>query len=183
MLQGVSSAMATKRAASKSASSTSSPAAGPILNAILLIAAVCYGMLILVNRGRMSWPPTQLLASLYTVAGCLALVGPIVLARSESGETALGELLWMTGGLLIWVFDVVALLRGDWRGIAWATPLSYQSMGLTILAVLLAGWRCRLAGRNWSWTHVPGWVLGIFWVGLAVTSMLPSARGTALVLR
>jgi hypothetical protein len=77
----------------------------------------------------------------------------------------------MTGGLLVWVFDGVALARGEWRTNAWVTPLGYQTMGLTILAVLLAGWRCRIAGRGWSWTNVTGWVLGLFWVGLALSAM------------
>jgi hypothetical protein len=165
--------MASRRASTKSApaSSPSAPATGPVLNAILVGAAVCYGLVILVNRGKVSWPPNQLLASLYTVAGCLALVGPIVLARGENAEGGLGDLLWMTGGLLVWVFDGVALVRGEWRTNAWVTPLGYQTMGLTILAVLLAGWRCRIAGRGWSWTNVTGWVLGLFWVGLALSAM------------
>ena len=67
---------------------------------------------LLVMRGRVTWPPHELLASIYTVAGCLALVGPLVLARGESGDGGLGELLWMTGGLLIWVFDGVAAAPG-----------------------------------------------------------------------
>jgi hypothetical protein len=177
--------MASKRASSKSASSFStgpSASSGPVFNAVLLGVAVCYGLVLLVNRGRLAWPPNQLLASLYTLAGCLALVGPIVLARGESGESGLGELLWMTGGLLVWVFDAVAALRGDWRSTAWVTPIGYQTMGLTILAVLLAGWRCRVAGRNWSWTNVTGWMLGLFWVGMAVVSMFP-ARSAGVALR
>ena len=171
--------MAARRPSNKSGASPSpsAPVTGPVLNAILVGAAVCYGLAILVNRGRVSWPPNQLLASLYTVAGCLALVGPIVLARGESSEGGLGELLWMTGGLLVWVFDAVALIRGEWRTNAWVTPLGYQTMGLTILAVLLAGWRCRIAGRGWSWTNVTGWVLGLFWVGMALTTMWPSRVG------
>jgi hypothetical protein len=174
--------MASKRAASKSnALATGSGFSGPLMNAVLLGAAVCYGIAILVTRGRMSWPPSHLLASLYTVAGCLALVGPIVLARGEAGEAALGELLWMTGGLLVWVFDLFALIRGDWSTTAWATPIGTQTMGLTILAVLLAGWRCRLASRSWSWTNVTGWILGIFWVGLAIGTMIPArALGVAV---
>ncbi len=176
--------MASKRAPFKSsaAPASSSPASGPAFNAVLLGAAICYGLVILVNRGKLAWPPNQLLASLYTVAGCLALVGPIVLLRGESGEAGLGELLWMTGGLLVWVFDAVAAVRGEWSTTAWATPLGYQTMGLTILAVLLAGWRCRVSGRGWSWTNVTGWVLGLFWVGLAVVSMLPP-RGAGIALR
>jgi hypothetical protein len=152
------------------------------LNAVLVAAALCYGLAVLVTRGRVSWPPHQLLASLATVAGCLALVGPIVLSRGEPGEGGLGELLWMTGGLLVWVFDAVAALRGEWRSAAWVTPLGDQAMGLTILAVLLAGWRCRVAGRGWSWTNVTGWVLGLFWVGMALSTLWP-ARGAGLALR
>jgi len=172
--------MAAKRTTSKTASPAA--ASGPVFNAVLLGAAVCYGLVLLVNRGRMNWPPNQLLASLYTVAGCLAVVGPIILARGGEGEPALGELLWMTGGLLVWVFDVGAALRGDWRTTAWVTPLSYQTMGLTILAVLLAGWRCRVANRNWSWTNVTGWILGLFWVGMALASMAPG-RVASVALR
>lgn len=166
--------MAAKRTASRSGSGAPPAASGPVFNAVLLGVAVCYGVALLVQGGRMSWPPHQLLASLYTVAGCLAAVGPIVLARGGEGESGLGELLWMTGGLLVWVFDVVAALRGDWRSTSWVTPLGYQTMGLTILAVLLAGWRCRVAGRNWSWTNVTGWLLGLFWVGMALASMAPA---------
>jgi hypothetical protein len=173
--------MASKRAPSKT-SSSSTPASGPLVNAILLGVAVCYGLALLVSRGKLAWPPNQLLSSLYTVAGCLALVGPVVLMRGEVSEASLGELLWMTGGLLVWVFDGVAAVRGDWRTTPWATPLGYQTMGMTILAVLLAGWRCRVAGRGWSWTNVTGWVLGLFWVGVAVVSMLPG-RVVGLALR
>lgn len=174
--------MASKRAPFKSAPASPSGATGPVFTAVLLGAALCYGVALLVNHGRMSWPPNQLLASLYTVAGCLAVVGPIVLARGGEGETGLGELLWMTGGLLVWVFDAVALFRGDWRTNSWVTPLGYQTMGLTILAVLLAGWRCRVAGRNWSWTNVTGWILGLFWIGMALASM-SLGRSTGLALR
>jgi hypothetical protein len=155
---------------------------GPIVNALLVVAAVGYGVSILVSRGRLAWPPNQLLASLYTVAGCLALVGPIVLARREAGEGGLGELLWMTGGLIVWVFDALALTRNDWQATAWATPIGYQTMGLTILAVLLAGWRCRISGRGWGWTNVTGWLLGVFWVGMALSTFLP-ARGLSLAAR
>jgi hypothetical protein len=131
------------------------------------------GLAILVMRGRLSWPPHQLLSSIFTVAGCLAMVGPVVMARGDAGDRGLGELLWMTGGLLVWVFDILALVRGQWRTMAWATPLGAQTMGLTILAVLLAGWRCRLVGRNWSWTNVTGWLLGVYWVTMALVSFLP----------
>jgi hypothetical protein len=174
--------MSSKRVAPRSFPSTSSmPTASgsPLTNAFLVGAAISYGLALLVTHGRMSWPPHQLLTSIYTVAGCLAMIGPIVMARGESGERGLGELLWMTGGLLVWVFDVVALARGQWRTMTWATPLGAQTMGLTILAVLLAGWRCRLSGRNWSWTNVTGWLLGLYWVGMALATFLPGRAATS----
>lgn len=163
--------MATKRAAPRA--SAPAPSASPLMNALLMGAAICYGLGTLVARGRLSWPPVQLLASIYTVAGCLALIGPILLHRRSSGDVGLGELLWMAGGLVIWVFDLAAVARGEVRSVSWPTPLGYQPMGLTILAVLLAAWRCRVAGSNWSWTNVTGWALGIFWVAMAASTLIP----------
>ena len=165
--------MATKRASSKSSPSSSTRPGSPLANALLVGSAVAYGLYLLVMRGNVSWPPRQLLASIYTLAGCLALIGPMILSRGEAGEGGLGELLWMTGGLLVWVFDAVGVIRGQWRTMPWATPLSEQTMGLTILAVLLAGWRFRLGGKSWTWTNVTGWVLGVFWVATALATFLP----------
>jgi len=161
---------------------TASP---PVRNALLMAAAAGYGLWILVTKGRVSWPPNELLAGAYTLAGCLALVGPAVLFRREGagGGGGLGELLWMTGGLLIWVFDVAAAARGELRTLSWATPLGVQGMGLTMLAVLLAGWRTRGGSRDWSWTNVTGWLLGLFWVGMAVTTFVPARALPAMVSR
>jgi hypothetical protein len=160
--------MSPKRAGSSSEASGSSDHA--VTNAILLIAALALGFTVLIQRGRLSWPPLGLLASLSTLAGCLALVGPLILARSGEREGSLGELIWLTGGLLVWLFDIAAALQGQARTLNWATPLGDRTMGLAILAVLLAGWRCGLAGRDWSWTNVTGWALGLFWIGLAAGS-------------
>ena len=52
-----------------------------------------------------------------------------------------------------------------------------------MLAVLLAGWRTRGGSRNWSWTNVTGWVLAIFWVGMAATTMIPARVVPTLVTR
>lgn len=169
--------MAARRAGGKSTATGGGggggAGSGAVFNAVFMALAVVGGLAILVQRGRLDWPPNHLLASLYTVAGCLALVGPIILSRLGEGGGNLGELLWMTGGLLVWVNDVVSVLRGEWRAVPWATPLSTQTMGLTILAVLLAGWRCGINGRSWSWTNVTGWMLGLFWVTMAGVAMLP----------
>ena len=88
----------------------------------------------------------------------------------------------MAGGLLIWIFDGAAIARGEARTLAWATPLGSQTMGLMILAIGLAAWRCRVGRSNWSWTNVMGWSLGIFWVAPAATSLLPS-RTLGLAIR
>jgi hypothetical protein len=154
-----------------------------VTNAMLIGAALIWGAALLIQRGRLTWPPYQLLASLSTLAGCLALVGPVILARSGELEGSLGELLWLVGGLLVWIFDVEGILQGRWRTIHWATPLSDQMMGLTILAVLVAGWKCGMADKNWSWTNVTGWILSVFWVAMAFSSWLlaPAWRASLAV--
>jgi hypothetical protein len=145
-----------------------------IINFALILAALAWGAGLLVHRGRLTWPPYQLLASLSTLAGCLALVGPLILLRSREIEGSLGELLWLTGGLAVWIFDIEGLTRGQWRTLHWATPLDARTMGLVILAVLLAGWKCKSASGNWAWTNVTGWVLSAFWVASALGSWLLS---------
>ena len=163
-------------------STASGSVAGPIGTIVLVGSALGYGLRLLVSRGHVQWPPEQLLASLFTLAGCLALVGPVVLFRKQAGETGLGDLVWLVGGLVVWVFDAAAVIRGETRTLVWATPLSYQPMGLTILAVSLAAWKSRPATAQWSWTNVTGWVLGLFWVALAGSTLLP-ARTLGLALR
>ena len=148
-----------------------------ITNAILMAAAMAWGLNLLVQRGRMTWPPYALLSSLATLAGCLALVGPFILFRTGEIQGSLGELAWLTAGILIWTFDLVALVQGQWRTIPWATPLSDRTLGLMVLAVLVAGWKCGLAQRNWSWTNVIGCLLSAFWVGMALCSWLMTAPG------
>jgi hypothetical protein len=163
--------MASKRAASKAAPVG---AAAPLWNVAFVLVAVAYGLWLLVLRGRLAWPPDDFLNSLYTVAGCLALIGPLVLLRRDGMDgSGVGDLVWLTGGLLVWVFDLAAVIRGEARGHSWATPLGAPAMGLTILAVLVAGWRAHGGGRNWSWTNVTGWALGVFWVGMGLASLIP----------
>lgn len=161
--------------ASKRSNAATAPrgAATPYVNAALLAVAVSYGLWLLVIRGRVDWPPHDFLNSVYTVTGCLALVGPLVLLRRSAGEGGLGDLVWLSGGLLTWTFDLAALVRGEPVGPSWATPLATTPMGLTILAVLLAGWRTRGGGSDWTWTNVVGWLLGLFWVGMGLATLIP----------
>lgn len=166
----------TKRAGGASAISTSGHAA---LNAALVCGAIAFGFWLLVSNKQVSWPPSRLFANLYTIAGCLALVGPILLARREL-DGGLGDLVWLTGGMLLWIANVAALLRGQVQLAGWATPLGYQPLGGAILAVIIAGWRVHGLGRSWSWTNVVGWTLGLFWLGMGLASLWP---GAAVALR
>jgi hypothetical protein len=162
-----------KRLGGKAAPAPASSYSSPVVNALLIATAVAYAAWLLVVRRQMSWPPGPLLANTYTVAGCLGLVGPVVLWRRERADWGLGDLAWIVGGLLAWVFDLAALATGEARSLSWATPMGYRSMGLAILAVLLAGWRLQGAGRSWSWTNVVGWVLGVFWVAMGLATLVP----------
>jgi hypothetical protein len=162
---------------------SSTPTNHAIANALLVGAALSSGAALLVHGGRLTWPPYQLLSGLETVAGCLALVGPLILLRSGELEGSLGELLWLAGGLLVWIFDMEGVLQGRWRTLHWATPLSDRALGLTILAVLVAGWKCGLADWNWSWTNVTGWLLSTFWIAMAFCSwfLAPAWRASLAV--
>jgi len=154
-------------------------ASRPLINALLVGTALFWGVNLLVRGGRLTWPPYALLTSLSILAGCLALVGPLILIRSSETSGSLGELIWLTSGLLVWIFDIEAILRGQWRSLQWATPLHDRAMGLTMLAVILAGWKCGLASWKWSWTNLTGWLLSTFWIGMAIFSWFLSlqARG------
>ena len=175
--------MSTRRVSAQSTRSDAS--SGPaITNALLIGASILWGISLLVQRGRLSWPPYALLSSLATLAGCIALVGPLILYRSSSSEGSLGELGWLTAGILLWLFDGVSVMQGQWKTVHWATPISDRTLGLTILAVLIAGWKCGLNRRNWSWTNVTGWLLSTFWIGMALCSwfLSPSVRSSLATL-
>jgi len=176
--------MSARRSSSKEAGAARSPD-HPVRSAILVLAALGCGFALLIQKGRLTWPPLALLSSLSTLVGCLALVGPLVLVRTGEKDASLGEMVWLTGGLLIWLFDAAAVLGGQGHSLSWATPLGDRTMGLAVLAVLVAGWRCGLAGSDWSWTNITGWILGLFWVALAVGSWLltPAGRQLGLVAR
>jgi hypothetical protein len=152
----------------------------PLANTLIIAAAAAYAVYLLVARGRLDWGLQDFLTAAYTLAGCLALVGPLVLLRpGVSPGTGLGELAWLTGGLLVWVFNLANLVQGNARPHTWVTPLSATTMGLTILAVMLAGWRARGKGTL-HWANLTGWVLGLFWVGLGLYTILPrEALGVA----
>jgi hypothetical protein len=176
--------MSAKRSGQVRPAGSSGDEAG-ITNALLVAAALGWGLSLLVQRRQLTWPPLELLSSLSTLAGCLAVAGPLILARSGASASSLGNLIWLTGGLLVWIFDLAAVAEGRSRAIQWAAPLGDRAMGLIILAVMVAGWRSGLAQRDWSWTNVTGWALGLFWVGagLATWFLKPSSALAGLAAR
>jgi hypothetical protein len=157
---------------------SSSSSVTPAFNAFILILVVSYGLWLLVERGSVAWPPTDLLRSLYTLSGCFALAGPVILARREnrSQTGGLGELAWLTAGLLLWFHNFESTIRGGYQSVSWATPVEPSSLGITILAVMGAGWRLSDSGREWTWTNVVGWLLGLLWIGLGLGTLLYSGR-------
>src|SRR4051794_41800774 len=126
-----------KRGASKAAAPPSS--SPPLANALLLAGAVSYGLWILVARGRVSWPPHELLSGAYTLAGCLALVGPVILARRDQGDGGLGDLAWMTGGGLGWGYDLLAPVPGGPRAPSLGAPPGGPGVGAADLGVFVGG--------------------------------------------
>lgn len=170
--------MPSKRAASRNSASTASVSstqgtASPVLNATLVLLAIGYGLMLLVDRHVLSWPPRELLASLSTLAGCLAMVGPFLLWRRGLEEGTVGELTWIVGGLLLWAFDIAALIQGNVRELDWAAPIGPEILGPVILSVMIGGWRTGRLAWSWTWTSVTGWVLGLIWIGIWILSMLP----------
>ena len=126
--------MCAKRASGSASGAVSTDHA--ITNALLLLAAIGWGLSLLIQKGRLSWPPVALLSSLSTLSGCLALVGPLILARSAGSDGNLGELVWLTGGLLVWLFDLRRRSRGStgrstgrrrWATAPWGSPSSPSS--------------------------------------------------------
>lgn len=175
--------MPTKRAPSRaqaapSASATQS-SASPMLNAALVVAAFGYGLALLVDRRELSWPPRELLASLATLAGCLAMVGPLLLWRRGAAEGTLGELIWMVGGLILWAFDLSALALGRTRGLDWAAPVGPEVLGPVMIALMIGGWRTGRVAWSWTWTSVTGWLLGLIWIGMGILAMLPDRPSIA----
>jgi hypothetical protein len=144
-----------------------------MLNAALVLAAFGYGLALLVDRRELSWPPRELMASLGTLAGCLAMVGPPLLWRRGASEGTLGELTWMVGGLIHWAFDLSALVLGRTGELDWAAPIGPELLGPVILAVMIGGWRTGRITWSWTWTSVTGWLLGLIWIGMALMAMLP----------
>lgn len=176
--------MAARRGGGKPASGAGNGGGGnasPWGIVMLLAGAVGIAVWALVRRGGMEWPPRELLSGAFTVTGGLALAGPIALWLHGAGDDrGLGERVWMTCGLLTWLFDAAGLARGETRPNTLISPIPATTLGLFALAIVIAGWRGRSDSNNWRWTNVLGWMLGLFWIGLAAWSLFPESSTPAL---
>ncbi len=143
------------------------------INASIIVVALALGVWLMVDQRQMSWPPSQLLANLTTLAGCLALVGPLVLIRQDRSRAGVGDLVWLTAGCLTWLYNLAALTRGAFVLERAPNPSGSLVMGLAVLAVLIAGIRLLGMGRNWTWTNITGLVLAVFWVLVGALTLLP----------
>lgn len=160
--------MASKSTSSRSVATGSS--AQPMWNAAIMGVAIVAAFWLLVASNRLSWPPRELLAGATTLAGCLALAGPLVELRRGEQERGVGDLAWLASGFLLWVFNLVAAFHGAPRGWNWTNPVGTRSMGLTMLAIVLAGRFHTRGGAQWTWTNILGWSLAVFWIGVGLSA-------------
>lgn len=166
--------MPAKRTNAKAGGAPATASPPPLVNALLLAGSIGYAVHLLVQAGAMHWPPTELVQAGGTVAGCLALVGPLILWRGgSSGEASLGDLVWLNCGLLVWVCNLMAMSRGELPGKSWVTPVEPGLMGAFTIACVVASWKGARARWVWSWTSVVGGLLCTFWVVGGLASLMP----------
>lgn len=167
----------------KRSTSAAGEGASPLWNAAVVGAAVAFAAWsVFARRGGSAWAWRELLTTITTVAGCLAIAGPFVLFRRGGDEQGVGDLAWMTSGLLILIFDLAAVVQGAPRSHNWVNPIEIRSMGLIVLAVLLAGRHQRGAEPLWTWTNVLGWLQSATWLAAAAISYSSALKPTVFSL-
>lgn len=165
--------MPSKRSASKPGPSGPSGAPSPLLSAALVCLGVGHGLYLLVDRGAIGWPPSQLMGPASTLAGSVAMVGPIVLWKKVGGSDAsVGDLVWMAGGLFLWLLDLSAIAEGRSGRMDWAVPAEPRVLGCFAVAVMVAGWTSGHARWAWTWSGITGSILGGIWVSRMVLELM-----------
>ncbi|GIW88862.1 MAG: hypothetical protein KatS3mg108_3186 [Isosphaeraceae bacterium] len=145
-------------------------------NAAIITIALALGLWTLVHRRQLDWPPSRLFAAATTLTGYLALAGPLVLGRRTVHAAGLGDVVWLTVGLLFWLYNAASFLRGRFDLDQLHNPISPVGLGLAVAAVALASWRLHGPGRLWTWTNVTGWLLGLFWITAGAAALIPTTR-------
>lgn len=145
----------------------------PAWNAALVAAAVAVAGYVLVARGRLSWPPRELIATSSTLVGCLTLIGPLILwTRRGDQPGSLGDLVWMACGLSAWAFGLSLWARGDVARLDWIAPAEPRILGAVAIAASVAAWRIGRLRLEWSWTGVVGGCLALFWIATGMADSL-----------
>ncbi len=159
--------MAAKQSRSRPGPSSES---APLWNAVLVVGAIALAGYVLVVRGALSWPPHELTGSIGIVAGCLTLIGPLVLwgRRGEAGAS-LGDHAWMTCGVAAWLFALARWSIGGAPSLDWTAPVAPWVIGGVAASTACSGWRIAGLRPAWTWTGVLGASLAVYWVvaGLA----------------
>ncbi|MCY2936089.1 MAG: hypothetical protein WCJ40_20140 [Planctomycetota bacterium] len=162
--------MATRTAGTNSGSSKQSRSLAmskPMANLVILgISILLFGRLG-ISRGWISWPPSHLSAILAAFAGWIALTGPFVLFRYEeqSGGMGLGDRVWITSGLFLWIRHGLELSAGRIPSFeSLATAVASKEMAIIAMACLVGGMLTRPKQTHWTWTNLMGWALTLSWI-------------------
>lgn len=142
----------------------------PVMNLVIMLLAFFFFGRLGVSRGWIVWPPSNLAQMLAAFAGWVAIAGPFVLFRSEdaSGGMGLGDRVWMTTGVVIWIRFLLQLLSG--RLPAWnemATSVSVTDLSVLAAACIVGGSLTRPRQMHWTWTNIMGWTIALAWLASA----------------
>jgi len=167
------------------AGKTSRPGGGrPVANLAIMSLAIFFFGRLGITRGWIEWPPSNLGMMLAAFSGWVALAGPFVLFRYEenSGGMGLGDRVWMTSGMLIWLRFALELVSGrvpSWNGIA--TSVSPTELSVLAAASVLGGMLAKPKQTHWTWTNLMGWGIAMAW--LISAALVQNSRLMTLVLR
>lgn len=150
----------------------------PIANLVILSISLVAFLRLAIARHWIDWPPSQIGPILSALAGWIALTGPWILYRHEenAGGMGVGDRVWMTSGLALWIALAANVARGRIPNLQSAvTTLGAQELALLAGATLAGGLLARPAATRWTWTNLMGWFLALAWIS---ASALPT--GTSL---
>lgn len=159
----------------------------PVLNLMILTGAGILFVRVGIRQGWIDWPPTQLGKILATLAGWIALAGPLVLFRHEeqAGSMGVGDRVWITTGLLLWLKLSLQIGTGNLPSVeAVTTLIDSRDMALVSAACLIGGMMGKPKNSHWTWTNLVGWGMSVCWM---TSVLLPAdsnfGRILALVMR
>lgn len=157
-------------------SSKSNSPSKPIANLVILTLSLGAFLKLAIARHWIDWPPSQIGPILSAFAGWIALTGPWILYRHEenAGGMGVGDRVWMTCGLALWIALVLNLVQGRVPSLQSAvTAIGANELALLAGATLAGGLLARPSATRWTWTNLTGWFLALAWLA---ASALPSGN-------